>query len=459
MISGYWAILGPETILEREDNARLFEEEAAIRRGIIYDRETIPLVTSQVNAGNIVSRIYDPSSTHGLTGYYSLTYGVGGAEAAYDEILRGDDRPTTLSTYFEQDILHRDQQGANIRLTISLQIQQQLADALADQTGGGVIMSVPEGEIIALVSAPTFNPNNLDETWDELVDSPEKPFFNRVLQAQYQPGGLAQLVMIAFARVNNISLATEFDQADESIDIANTTLNCLMPPPSSTLSLEQAFLYGCPAPIQEIATTLGLDRTEQYMRDFFPSEAITLESWTEQVNETDQTSSNIFLTSPTPQSDESPELSNALGQGQINATPLTIAGITAAIINNGNSPKPHILSAIQQPESDIWESIPQFAPTIPIMTSETATQLRTLMRSNVNSGHASMASQTGFNIGGLGALAYSGERTLSWFTGFVTDENGQGYVITILLEDVASLDIPVSIGGQLLASTMSHIEN
>ena len=189
LVAAYWAIAGPSTIYLREDNPRLVEAEAAIQRGLIADRNNVTLAETTVTGNRQKTRRYPYPEASSFLGYSSLRYGVGGAEAAYNTILRGDDLTQTWSEVFISNLLHRPQVGSDVKVTLDLQLQQAVTASMAGQTGAVVVLAIPSGEVLSLVSMPDYDPNMLNSQWDTLVASPDKPFFNRALQGNYQPGG------------------------------------------------------------------------------------------------------------------------------------------------------------------------------------------------------------------------------------------------------------------------------
>ncbi|HEX2622015.1 MAG TPA: hypothetical protein VHL11_17785, partial [Phototrophicaceae bacterium] len=159
--AAYWAVLGSDSMLQRSDNARLFESQAGIIRGDIVDRNDAPLVTSIQNPTGRVSRDFIYPAMNSIAGYYSLRYGVGGVEAAYNAILRGDDLPRDFNSHLDQDVLHHPQQGSDVRLTLNLNLQRAVVDAMRGYKGAAIVLDVPSGEVLSLVSLPTFDPNHL----------------------------------------------------------------------------------------------------------------------------------------------------------------------------------------------------------------------------------------------------------------------------------------------------------
>lgn len=451
--AAYWGISGIESILQREDNPRLVEDEAAIRRGSIYDRNGILLAQSVVTDTGQLRRNYLFPDTYSALGYFSLRYGVGGAEAAYDDILRGDTLPTGWNTVFEQDFLHRPQTGSDIRLTLDRNVQQQLVAAMGESIGAGVIISVPKGEVLALVSLPSYDPNSLDANWETLITAPGNPFFNRALQGQYQPGGLLQTPLMATLLLTNDSLATLTADANRPVSLEDTVLKCAIVPPQNDLDFAQAYAYGCPRPFALLADRLKEPAVQNIFMAFRLTEPLTLPGFVAQVPEDIAIEATAEATPElTPEAAANSLLAQALGQGNQTVNPLSMAGIAATMINDGNTPAPHTLLAIRPPDAEMWESRTPSGIPAAILTAPVARQLRDLMLANVQMGGVAAAQQPGLNIGGHVALAYSGDSTQAWFIGFVTLDNGQGAAAAIVLENTEDVHKAASIGGIALAA-------
>lgn len=447
IISTYWAVIGPTSILGRDDNARNFEARAAILRGEIVDRHGEILAYSFRPSGSrFAQREYFEPSMHSALGYYSLRYGTGGAEAAYNSILSGDDLPYDLSTYFNENLLHLPRRGSDIQLTFDLELQRHTAALLASHRGAVVILSVPDGAVLSMVSMPTFDPNTLDNDWETLITAEGDPFFNRALQGRYQPGGTMHTILSTAALIQGISLNTEYTQADQPVIITDLTLECASTPTSSTLTLAEAYRMGCPAPFAELTESLTTNELTRIFELFQLGTAPNLQGFI-----VDQPTP-----APTAKVTEAPSpprlltLEDALGQGQITVSPMQMASIMAAIINAGNAPQPYVLMATRPPDSTIWTPISRSSQSIPITTTETARQIQALMRENVSSGNARAASRSDVNIGGQAALAYSGDETQAWFIGFARTGDRTGIAIAVVIENSSDLRHVSAVGGTLL---------
>lgn len=446
--STYWSTLGADDILSRDDNPRVVEDVSAIRRGAIYDRNETQLVVSRLSETGILERNYAYDAMNSALGYFSLRYGVGGAEAAYDAILRGDTLPENFNTLFAEDVLHRPRVGSDVRLTLDLTTQQAAVTALENQRGAIVMMRVPDGDVLALVSQPTFDPNTLDADWDTLIEAPENPFFNRALQGQYQPGGIWQTPLIATTILTDYTPTQASDLARNPVQVGDVTLNCALSPDEVALTIAQAYTYGCPQPfdafiaesdetlLQEIITTFQLDGSPQ-LQDFIveDSNTITAEITPEA---TEVITESVSLRD------------NLLGQGNLTTNPLSMARIMAAVINGGNAPSPYVLQATRAPEAD-WEAARPIIRSEPFMTATTARRLRELLIQNMTILVDDLSDSATF--GGHVALAFSGEETQTWFIGFMLTENNAGQVIAIVLEDTTDPLGAATLGIELLRTT------
>jgi len=187
----YWQIMRADALLSRGDNPRLVIAEQRVKRGKIVTAEGVPLAETLTAADGLTRRHYPYPNLATVSGYYSLRYGTGGLEAAFDPILRGENRQTWLN-----DVMHRPSVGRNITVTVRLgaQIAADTALARAEATGAVVVLDALSGEVLVLASRPTFDPNRLEAEWDTLTNSPQSPLLNRATQGLFPLGDMVRLV-------------------------------------------------------------------------------------------------------------------------------------------------------------------------------------------------------------------------------------------------------------------------
>jgi peptidoglycan glycosyltransferase len=430
--AAYWASLERDRLLARQDNPRLLEARASIQRGSIFDRKGELLVESQSQQNDArppLIRSYASPAFYGALGYFSLTYGTGGIENDYDRILSGADRSRTL----EQILFNAPIIGSDILTTFDRELQETLYDAFADYRGAAIVMSVPDGDILALLSHPAFDPNTLDQDWATLLQDPGNPFFNRAIQGRYQPGGVAQMPLLALFDLANASLETPLPAASAPVRLETALLTCMTRPPRSQLTLTEAFIYGCPAPFL---------MTE----DMFEREQITRAL--QQLNR-GSTQSSL----PTVINDSAPLRDTLLGQGQQVVSPLDVTLFIAAVINEGNAPPPRTLLATSPPSSEAWSTFTPDLPTIPIMTSEAADHLRSLLI--VAESIRGAQWEPDVAVGAHLARAYTGEGTLVWFAGYADFPSDGGVVVTIVIEGTRDSEVARGIGVRALHAAIS----
>lgn len=437
----YWAVRGPETILLREDNPRLVEREAAIRRGSILDRQGVMLAeTVETETG--LQRRYPVPAMYSAVGYFSLRYGVGGAESTFDALLAGDERYEEVSARFVRDVFHRPQRGSDIRLTLDAGVQESLIQAMQDRVGAGVVMSIPEGDVLALVSQPTFDPNTLNATWDDLIDAPDNPFFNRALQGQYQPGSAFQTPLVAASILAGQSFDLVTAGATAPVRLEDVSLGCAARPPQNDITLRTAYAYACPRPFALLIARMPTQAMMDMLAPFRFDSPVTLAN-AGSVNPPLTATPNLSATSATLQAD-------LLGQGNITVNPLHMTTIAAAVINGGSVPQPHLLAATRAPDDTGWVETTIRSTPYAYMTEETATRLRDLMIANVVEGAAASASREGLTIGGHIGVGFSGDDRTTWFIGFVRMGTQHGAAIALALENTEAVDEAAVIGGTVL---------
>jgi peptidoglycan glycosyltransferase len=440
--AAYWAIVGADSILLREDNPRLVEDEAAIRRGAIYDRRTALLAESVVVDG-LVERHYLHPEIYSAVGYFSLRYGVAGAEAAYDAILRGDSQNTGFDSYFDQALLHRPQVGAAIRLSLDLGVQGSIVEAMGNHRGAAVVLSVPNGEVLALVSLPSYDPNTLDADWESLIEAEGNPFFNRVLQGQYQAGGMLETPLMTAGILTQQPFDIVTNAANLPIRVDDVVLTCGVNPPKDDLSYSEAYAYACPRPFALLAEQISPSTLENIIADFRLETPPSLEGF---VVENEAIEATPEVTSET---NESSFIADVLGQGDLTINPLGMASLAGAIIHGGNAPQPYALLDIQDAQGN-WFAASPTPSSLPVMTEHAALRMRDLMIGNLDMGTAVNAAHEGETIGGHAAIAISGETSQAWFIGFIQIDGNLGASVAIVLENSSDAQLTAQIGGLAL---------
>ncbi|MFQ3646071.1 MAG: penicillin-binding transpeptidase domain-containing protein [Anaerolinea sp.] len=429
--AAYWAVAGPESLLLREDNPRRVEFERAIRRGAIYDASEMLLAHSVVDRGRFPVRMYLAPAFFGTLGYYSFRYGTGGVEAFYDGLLSGRDEPDTWERWWREQVLGLPRVGTDVRLTLRWELQDVASEAVGGRRGVVIALNAEQGDILALVSRPTYDPNELDEQWAVLSQSPENPFFNRALQGRYQPGSALHLPMVLLAALGNVDLSMPIPQADAPQTVNGVMINCAIAPPTPELTLADALSHGCPAGVVRLTTILDASAIGQTLVSF-ELEAIPPVDV-----------GRVLVPEATPAGERSAlMLDDVLGQGRLTLNPLAFARFLAAVVSEGAVPPLRLADAVRPPQAG-WQVLPRPRQEISFVTRAAATQGRDWLLAT--------GSLLGLpnGMGGYAAVAQSGEETQVWFAGFVSKGDDQ-IVVLVILENTADVREATAVGSAVL---------
>jgi len=189
LTNSWWSIARGPDLLTRTDNSRRFVEDRYVSRGNILDRANAPINITVGTIGTF-SRSYQYPALGPVIGYNDPKYGQAGVEAVFDDYLRGTKGNPSSAIWWDQLLYGMSPHGLDLRLSIDLALQQRADDGLANKAGAVLLLNAQSGEILAMASHPTFDPNQLREIGSSLNDDPGKPLINRATQGVYPIGSL-----------------------------------------------------------------------------------------------------------------------------------------------------------------------------------------------------------------------------------------------------------------------------
>jgi penicillin-binding protein 2 len=289
--------------------------------------------------------------------------GQGGVEGAYDALLRGVEGGEQVVV----DALGRPRRelpriepkpGFTMVLTLDSRIQRLAEEAMRGRMGALVAMDPFTGEILALVSKPSYDPNLFisrlrPEQWRALVSNPYHPLQNRVLQAAYPPGSLFKLITaIAALRKGVITPDTTF-RCQGSFSLGSYQYACWKKEGHGSVNLKQAIAQSCNVYFYNVALRVGIEELARTAREFGLGESLGLRLC--------QEAKGLV---PTPDwkreaKGEKWYLGNTvqagIGQGMITATPLQILQMISAIANGGKLFRPLVVKEVRSAEGELVE--------------------------------------------------------------------------------------------------------
>lgn len=431
---GYWAIVRANPLRARADNPRRVLYEQRIARGRILDRDGVLLADIEIAEDGTVSRRYPVPEAAPVIGYASLRYGTGGIEAAFNPALRGETERSDWQTAWEE-LLHRPPQGRDAQLTLDAPLQIQAQQALRGRAGAIVLLDVASGEILALASSPTFDPERLDATWEELSQDPAAPLVNRATQGLYQPGAVLQTIILAEALHEGLAdLAAPTINATATISVDGALLGC-SGTISEPLALADAYAAACPAPFADVGERLGASGLEQAVERW--SLATTPPPLEIPTEAADWPTAEILPTTTTLRAE-------AIGQGDLTVSPLQMALAAATLANGGTMVAPRLALRLEDAEGN-WRESPSVGEPRAIITPDIARRLLAVWQRHGDS----VAAHWGLAVAGEGRPPHA------WFLG-VAPADAPRYATAILLEHPAEPEEIVDIGAALLQAAASQ---
>jgi len=344
-------------------NTRVLYEEYARQRGRLqipaeYGGQVIAGVT-RVNDRLRYLRQYENGPLYApVTGYYSVRYGATGLERTEDEILNGSDDRLFVRRLSDL-ITGRDPRGGNVVTTINPPAQQAAYEALAagDYNGSVVALRPQTGEILAMVSTPSFDPNLLavhdpdaqEQAYTELRDNPRNPMLNRATRETYFPGSTFKLVIAAAALEDGKGKDTQLPAASSIKINANTGLanyNNRACGSGETASMETALQLSCNTAFAQLAHDLGEDKVREQAAKFgIGEDNLTVPMSVEQSCIGPKENGRCMDIVDAPALYQS-----GIGQRDVRLTTLQNAMITATIANGGVRMRPQLIKQVQAPD-------------------------------------------------------------------------------------------------------------
>jgi len=419
LAAAYWMVAGPDGLLQRHDNPRLVLASQAIHRGELLDRSGVTLAASERGASGF-SRAYPASADSSVLGVVESGVGVSGPEAAFDALLRGE--PADPAGQAIRNLLHQAQPGNDVQLTLDNGVQQTLTEAMDGVPGAAIVLSLPDGEILGMISQPGIVTAEATPEPDAVPSN----LVNLALTGQYPVGGATLPGSLSAALLQGVDIVrTEFPAGECAIRL----------PPNLVITLQDAFLFGCPGPFESATANIAPDALAATRSSFLVQPSAQ--------------ALNGLLTGYAPGTSDA---------GGPTASPLALALMPAAIAEDGAAPNPQIGLAWRAPGTETWTPLTTASPAIPVITATTARRLQDLMRQAVAEGAAQNAGRPRLDIGGLAALAGTDEAPVSWFVGFTSLPGGKGAAVAVVLDDSRDTGLAADTGGAALEAAAAALQ-
>ncbi len=331
LVDGWWGFVRRDDLLTRSDNPRRTIANRYVERGNIVDRSNQVLATTTGVPGTFTRVVvYPPLGP--VIGYAQQPYGFAGLEGSLDSYLRGLDGSPSSEVWFNRLIYSQPPPGLNLRLSIDLNLQKLADQMLAEKTGALILLNAQTGEILAMASHPYFDPNQLDEKWNDWIKDPRAPFLNRAVQGQYPPGTAFSPFLMTLLQNNG-----QLPQLPNDLSLAwqGKRWDCTQ----STQTPDdwgRAVSSGCPGALLALSKKLNAPQLTQLVHQLGLDMAPTIPlpvSQPASINQ-DMTPEQVVF-----------DTKNFL------VSPLQMALAAAVLSNDGVRPAPRLALAVQTPQA------------------------------------------------------------------------------------------------------------
>jgi penicillin-binding protein 2 len=285
--------------------------------------------------------------------------GKKGIEQTYDAQLRGQDGERVVVVDSRGELLEEYGRkpavpGKNLTLSIDLDLQQEAAHQLdgPEKVGAIIAMDPRNGEILAMVSSPSYNPNLFarrlqKDDWQALLDDPYHPLQNRVIQNTYSPGSTFKIVMATAGLTEHVVDEHSRAFCTGSAVFYGRPFRCWKKGGHGSVEAETAIKGSCDVYFYGVGQHLGIDRIAKYARLFGVGTPTGLDIHGEKKGLVPDMEWSLKTRKMPWYPGET--ISVAIGQGPILMTPLQMAVLTAMVANGGYRVTPHLVKEAQVP--------------------------------------------------------------------------------------------------------------
>ena len=407
-------------------NQRTILHAAETDRGpIIVDKTAIASSEREADSKRYTRSYAEGPLYASVTGYFSSVGNAStGIEAAEEDVLDGQSQ-TLLGQRLRNLLTGQNRQGGGVELTLNPDMQKAAAAALGNRKGAVVALDAQTGAILAMYSAPTFDPNQLassdagavSDAFSTLSSDPNHPLLNRTISERYAPGSTFK-ILTSIALIENGVADPDLPMASPVSTTLPGTATEVSNIESSTCgngnpTLTEAFARSCNTTFvlasEQLTNQQLVDITNRF--GFGRETQIPL-SVTPSVFPSDADAAQLAMSS--------------IGQYTVQTTPLQMAQVAQTIANDGQMMTPYLIDSIVDADNQVVRTTTPTDAGRPI-SSETASKLRAMMEAVVSQPYGtgttmalpnvSVAAKTGT------AETGEGDRANAWAVGFAPADN------------------------------------
>ncbi|MEE9545561.1 MAG: penicillin-binding protein 2 [Rhodospirillales bacterium] len=280
--------------------------------------------------------------------------GKSGIEKAYDMDLRGTGGSSQMEVNafgrVVRELNRREgQPGVEVALTIDMELQKLASRRLSGQSAAAVIIDVHHGDVLAMASAPSFEPNVFNkglstEAWKKLSSNTKAPLINKTISGLFPPGSTFKMVVALAALEKGVITPESQFFCPGFLELGNAKFHCWKRDGHGTVALGKGIAQSCDVYFYEIIRRTGVDRVADMARRFGFGQILGLDLPGEGRGLVPTREWKLATTGLSWQQGET--LLTGIGQGYLLATPLQMAVMTARLVNGGFAVTPYLARGV-----------------------------------------------------------------------------------------------------------------
>jgi peptidoglycan glycosyltransferase len=411
-------------------NVRARAAKSEVIAGNIIDRNGVTLATTDENGDRVYqSNLQSRSAVVHLLGDRdgNVANGVDSFQSSY---LLGF--KTSLSERVEALLKGETRHGDNVILTVDSVLCTRIVSAFEtgedtrDKCGAAVVMNYKTGEVLALVSLPVFDPQDID---DEVKNDAQHPFWNRAVQSTLAPGSTFKIVTAASALENLDGITDYMFTCTGATKVMDQYITDYGNAQHGRLSLKKAFRVSCNNAFAQCALMLKDDTLRATAEDFGFNDNFLFRDLVVE--------NSVY---PTEDRNDVEVAWSGVGQSGILATPMHMCMVAAGVANDGVMMEPRLLLSVKSPAGTVRLRFTTNEYRRAVDTDIDST-LQSYMLDVVASGTGTAAQVSGLTIAGKTGSAEASENgeavTNAWFVGYIKSDS-LPYACCVLVEDGGS---------------------
>ncbi|MFS0853426.1 penicillin-binding transpeptidase domain-containing protein [Microbacterium sp. 179-I 3D4 NHS] len=429
-------VVAADSLAQDSHNKRTRLDSYGIQRGSIIVDGTAIATSVPSDDTYRFQRVYaDAPMWEPVTGYFNPALD---SRTGLEQAMNADLSGTGANAFFaeiDRILSGQPQRGFSVELSLDAAAQKAAFDALGDLQGAVVAIEPSSGRILALVSTPGFDTNLLathdadaaNATYDQLQDDSQKPLSNRAIAGDLNPPGSTFKLVVAAAAYASGDYTPDSTLPNPALYTLPGSSNRVSNAWGGTcgegesVTIAEAIRLSCNIPMAELAVELGDDAIREMAEKFG-------------FNQSFQTPLESTASSYPRALDDAQTALTGFGQGQVTATPLQIAMVSAGIANDGVVMNPHMVDAVIGNDLSVIRSFEntEFGRAL---EADAADDVTRAMVASVSNGAAQGARIDGIDVAGKTGTAENGNKPHTlWFTGFAPADD-PAVAVAVVVED------------------------